>query len=241
MRRPIPSIEGRPDDHPWRRPRPQSPRRCTTTTTWPELSGALTSAQHGDGAGLLSAVRRLLRYNGDGTWGNELEAFQTISCMDTDRAALGRRGRCHGADVHRGGTPLLPAHDRQLLLHVLPCVDRSTHRDHRCRRRPDRASAAPTGDASTPLEGTRAMADALEDSRSSSSTPSIHLLGSIGVCRPTDHRLSRRPRSPSRGDGLPSQLAEAADAQLSSRRWTVTVSPRSRPSARRTASLTGTR
>ena len=106
--RPIPSVEGRPD----------ITRGVALNAVaqamygdalWPELSGALSSAQSGNGAGLLALYDSYFGYNGDGTWGNELEAFQTIYCMDTDQRLSVERGRCHCADVHRGGTPLRPA------------------------------------------------------------------------------------------------------------------------------------
>ena len=38
----------------------------------------------GDGAGLLSLHDSYFQRQGDGSYGNELEAFQAISCADTD-------------------------------------------------------------------------------------------------------------------------------------------------------------
>ena len=58
-------------------------------TTWPELEQALADAQKGDGAGLLSLYDQYFQRGADGVYDNSLEAFQTISCMDTvDRATV---------------------------------------------------------------------------------------------------------------------------------------------------------
>ena len=159
---PIPSIEGR----------PEITRGVALTAVaqamygdslWPDLSRALDSAQRGNGTALLRLYDEYFGYNVDGTWGNELEAFQTIVLHGLRRATLGRRGRCHGADVHRDRhrawprTPPVPTSARS-----------SLRRPNRASRSPVPAparscSAAPPVDASTPLEGTRAMAESLED------------------------------------------------------------------------------
>ena len=158
---PIPSIDGR----------PEITRGVALTAvaeamyddaSWPELSRALSSAQRGSGAGLLALYDSYFGYDGEGTWGNELEAFQTIHCMDSAVRLRSRRTtprpRC-STRWHRAG----PAHNRRLLLHVLPRVGRSA----------SEITGAGVGtillcgatlDASTPLEGTRAMADTFDDS-----------------------------------------------------------------------------
>ena len=68
--------------HPRRGPARPSPRRCTREAFWDQLSEALADAQRGDGAGLLALYDDYYQRQPDGTWGNELEAFQTISCAD---------------------------------------------------------------------------------------------------------------------------------------------------------------
>jgi pimeloyl-ACP methyl ester carboxylesterase len=161
--RPIPSIEGR----------PEITRGVALTAVaqamyddslWPELSRALTSAQRGDGAGLLRLYDDYFGYNGDGTWGNHLEAFQTISCMDVAE----RRS----VDEDDATAPMYTE--------VAPRFAPNTTGAYFCTFFPAAtdplmeitgAGAGPivlcgtTGNASTPLEGTRAMADSLEDSR----------------------------------------------------------------------------
>ena len=79
---PIPSTPGRPD----------VTRAMAITavaeamyseSTWPTLEAALASAQGGDGAELLGLYDEYYQRQSDGTYDNSLEAFQTISCMDT--------------------------------------------------------------------------------------------------------------------------------------------------------------
>jgi hypothetical protein len=162
--RPIPSIEGRPD----------ITRGVALTavsqamydeSSWTDLSRALASAQRGDGAGLLGLYDDYYLRNPDGTWGDELEAFQTISCMDLDQ----RRS----VEEEDAAAPLFTE--------VAPrfAPSNSTN-SYFCTFFPASidplieitgAGAGPivlcgTADnAPTPLEGTRAMADSLEDGR----------------------------------------------------------------------------
>ena len=49
---------------------------------WPTLAESLAAAQAGDGSGLLALFDAYYQREADGTWGNELEAFQVISCID---------------------------------------------------------------------------------------------------------------------------------------------------------------
>jgi pimeloyl-ACP methyl ester carboxylesterase len=49
---------------------------------WPDLERALATAQRGNGSGLLKLYDDYYQRNEDGTYGNELEAFLAISCLD---------------------------------------------------------------------------------------------------------------------------------------------------------------
>jgi pimeloyl-ACP methyl ester carboxylesterase len=49
---------------------------------WPDLERALAAAQRGDGAGLLKLYDDYYQRKKDGTYGNELEAFLAITCLD---------------------------------------------------------------------------------------------------------------------------------------------------------------
>ena len=110
------------------------------------------------------------------------------------RTAHSRTGRCHRAKFTDVAPRLLPTHNRQLLLHVLPGVDRSASRDHRSRCRTDPALRYGWQHC-TPLQGTRAMADTLEDGHLIVvEAISTGCLERVAVCRRAHHRLPRRPR-----------------------------------------------
>ena len=49
---------------------------------WPQLSEALNAARGGDGKGILQLYDDYYQRKEDGTYGNELEAFLAISCLD---------------------------------------------------------------------------------------------------------------------------------------------------------------
>ena len=54
-----------------------------TENLWQQLERALADAIDGDGSGLMRLNDQYYQRQPDGTYGNELEAFQTISCADT--------------------------------------------------------------------------------------------------------------------------------------------------------------
>lgn len=53
-----------------------------SNTLWPRLEAALAQAVTGNGAGLLRLYDQYYERKFDGTYGNELEAFLAISCLD---------------------------------------------------------------------------------------------------------------------------------------------------------------
>ena len=77
-------MPGRPAARRVASPSRASPRRCTPTCYWPTLAQALAAAEQGDGSGLLALYDSYYERQPDGTWTNDLEAFQVIHCMDTD-------------------------------------------------------------------------------------------------------------------------------------------------------------
>jgi pimeloyl-ACP methyl ester carboxylesterase len=131
---------------------------------WDRLAEALADAQDGDGSGLLSLYDSYYQRKADGTWGNELEAFQTISCMDDPERLTVEEDDATAAQY----------------LEVAPRFAPNTTGTYFCTFFPPSidprvevtgAGAGPivvigtTGDAATPLSSTRAMADTLEDGR----------------------------------------------------------------------------
>jgi len=132
---------------------------------WPQLARALDRAAAGDGSGLLRLHDLYYQRLDDGTWGNELEAFQVISCMDIDERPSAEEELARIEQFHAVAPRLVPidAAPGYFCTFFPPGTGSRTAITG--------VGAGPivvigvTGDASTPLAGTRAMADALEDGR----------------------------------------------------------------------------
>ena len=131
---------------------------------WPELERALAAAQRGDGSGLLKLYDEYYQRKPDGTYGNELEAFVAISCLDNRDASTVEEVEAEvdrfveaaprfGANFAYGYTCALwpvPAADAVAVTAkgAGPIVVVGT-----------------TGDAATPLESTKRLAASLDDGR----------------------------------------------------------------------------
>ncbi len=135
-----------------------------SSTMWPELETALADAQAGKGAGLLALYDQYYQRNGDGTYGNELEAFYSIMCLDDPGPAT-----VEATDAY---VPKFEA--------VAPRLAHGFTAGYGCvfwKAKPDLRikitgkGAGPvvvvgtTGDAATPLASSRKMTAALEDGR----------------------------------------------------------------------------
>jgi pimeloyl-ACP methyl ester carboxylesterase len=131
---------------------------------WPALERALEDAAGGDGAGLLQLNDAYYRRGTDGTYTNLMESFQAITCMDQVERPTVEESDAKAAD----------------LVGVAPRLFPYTTGSYSCTFFPPSPDprveitgigAGPivvigtTGDPSTPLESSRAMADALEDGR----------------------------------------------------------------------------
>jgi pimeloyl-ACP methyl ester carboxylesterase len=128
---------------------------------WPQLSEALHDAQLGDGKGILQLYDDYYQRNEDGTYGNELEAFLAISCLDDP-----------------GATSIEEVDSRiEEFIAAAPRLGGNFAYGYSCALWPVRQAdkvtitgkgAGPivvigtTGDAATPLESTRNMALGLE-------------------------------------------------------------------------------
>jgi pimeloyl-ACP methyl ester carboxylesterase len=130
--------------------------------SWPQLSEALGAAQAGDGSGLLELYDEFYRRLPDGTYGNELEAYLVITCADDPatggvQAAMAERSKFAAAS--RIGLALANELVLCAALPTQPSIDVEITGE----------GAGPilvignTEDPATPYEGSRRMAEALED------------------------------------------------------------------------------
>lgn len=135
-----------------------------SASRWRDLADALDEARRGSGAALLALHDTYFQRRPDGSWGNELDAFTAIGCLDTDFA--------RDPDAYESLEPQLrSAAPRMwpLFAHATQCAYWTADPDPRIAITGAGAGTivviATTGDAATPLAGTRAMAAALEDGR----------------------------------------------------------------------------
>ena len=135
-----------------------------SSSMWGSLEEALAAARRGDGSGLLDLNDQYYERSPDGTYGNELEAFLAISCIDSVIPDSVAEADTYIPRVKEVAPRLWPVFTSQYSCHLWPApadprIDITG------------AGAGPivvvgtTGDAATPLAGTRAMARALEDGR----------------------------------------------------------------------------
>jgi hypothetical protein len=135
-----------------------------SSTMWEELEIALADAQKGDGSGLLSLFDSYYQRTPDGKYGNELEAFNAIMCLDDP-----------GPTTVEETDSYIPK-----FLEVAPRLGVSFTGGYTCvfwPAKPDPRieitgkGAGPiivvgtTGDAATPLSSSRKMTSTLEDGR----------------------------------------------------------------------------
>jgi pimeloyl-ACP methyl ester carboxylesterase len=128
---------------------------------WPQLSEALSEAQNGDGKGILQLYDDYYQRKDDGTYGNELEAFLAISCLDDPGASSVEDVDSHVEDFIDAAPRLGGnfAYGYSCALWPVKPADKVTITGK---------GAGPivvvgtTGDPATPLDSTRKMALSLE-------------------------------------------------------------------------------
>jgi pimeloyl-ACP methyl ester carboxylesterase len=134
-------------------------------TFWPSLATSLAAAQAGDGSGLLALWDNYHRRQPDGSWSNELEAFEAITCADTAERLTVEQADARSAAQHAAGPRIVPEGE----VGSYTCTFFGPAADPMAAVTP--ATPIPivvigtTGDPSTPLASTEAMADALADGR----------------------------------------------------------------------------
>jgi len=131
---------------------------------WEQLSGALASAQAGDGSGLLQLWDAYYLRQPDGTWPNTREAGAVITCMDQAERPTVAEADTQMAAIEQAAPRAAPGLvDTHLCGFFPPSEDP---------RIPITGKGAgpivvigTTGDPATPLAGSSKMADTLEDGR----------------------------------------------------------------------------
>lgn len=149
---------------------------------WPALAESLAAAQNGNGAGLLQFFDMYYQRSQDGTWGNELEAFRVIDCMDQRQRQTIEEVDAENPEFHDAAPRLVPLDSAGgyacgfMPAPTDPRVDVTA------------AGAGPvvvigtTGDPSTPLDSTKLMADKLEDGRLVEVTANQHTGYGVNTC-----------------------------------------------------------
>jgi pimeloyl-ACP methyl ester carboxylesterase len=128
---------------------------------WPQLSEALSAAQGGDGKGILQLYDDYYQRKDDGTYGNELEAFLAISCLDDPGATSTEEVDSHIADFI-AAAPRLGGNFAYGYSCALWPVEQAAKVTITGKGAGPIVVVGTTGDAATPLSSTRKMAQGLE-------------------------------------------------------------------------------
>jgi len=128
---------------------------------WPQLSEALSAAQGGDGKGILQLYDDYYQRKDDGTYGNELEAFLAISCLDDPGASSVEDVDSHIEDFI-AAAPRLGGNFAYGYSCALWPVKQAAKVSITGKGAGPIVVVGTTGDAATPLESTRKMAQGLE-------------------------------------------------------------------------------
>ena len=128
---------------------------------WPQLSEALSAAQGGDGTDILQLYDDYYQRKDDGTYGNELEAFLAISCLDDPGASSVEDVDSHIEDFITAA-PRLGGNFAYGYSCALWPVKQAAKVTITGKGAGPIVVVGTTGDAATPLDSTRKMAQGLE-------------------------------------------------------------------------------
>lgn len=135
-----------------------------SSSMWPQLEEALAALQKGDGQGILDLYDEYYQRKSDGTYGNELEAFGAIGCLDDPGPATVEESDKWIPEFKKAAPRLGDSFGAGYM-----CIFWPAKPDHRIAITGKGAGpivvVGTTGDSATPLEGTRKMAETLEDGR----------------------------------------------------------------------------
>jgi pimeloyl-ACP methyl ester carboxylesterase len=128
---------------------------------WPQLSEALSEAQNGVGKGILQLYDDYYQRKDDGTYGNELEAFLAISCLDDPGATSTEEVDSHIEDFI-AAAPRLGGNFAYGYSCALWPVKQAAKVTITGKGAGPIVVVGTTGDPATPLDSTRKMALGLE-------------------------------------------------------------------------------
>ena len=128
---------------------------------WPQLSEALSEAQNGDGKGILQLYDDYYQRKDDDTYGNELEAFLAISCLDDPGASSTQDVDSHIEDFI-AAAPRLGGNFAYGYSCALWPVKQAAKVNITGKGAGPIVVVGTTGDPATPLDSTRKMALSLE-------------------------------------------------------------------------------
>lgn len=135
-----------------------------SSSLWFQLESALANAQKGDGAGLMDLYDDYYQRQSDGTYGNELEAFNAIYCLDDPGPLTVEETDSFLPAFKKAAPRMWPG-----FTGGYGCVFWPAKADPRIKITGKGAGpivvVGTTGDAATPLASSRKMAAALEDGR----------------------------------------------------------------------------
>ena len=133
-----------------------------SSTIWPDLEAALNDAQMGNGRGLLDLNDQYYQRNPDGTYGNELEAFNAILCVDDPGPRTIGEMESYTPEFKKVAPRMWPG-----FASGYGCIYWKAKPDLRIPITGKGAGpivvVGTTGDAATPLASSRNMTKALED------------------------------------------------------------------------------
>ncbi|HAP76342.1 MAG TPA: proteinase, partial [Acidimicrobiaceae bacterium] len=149
---------------------------------WPDLEAALADLQAGDGRGVLALYDSYYGYLGGGTWADDLEAYFAIGCLD-DPGSTGPDDLYSNESAFAESAPRL---GRSWMLELTICsvwpVEPVTPVVVTGAGAGQIVVMGTTGDAATPLQSTRNMANALEDGRLVVVTADQHTGYGVSAC-----------------------------------------------------------
>lgn len=129
--------------------------------TWPTFAEAIAKGLEGDGSVLTLLADAYYQRREDGTWGNELEAFSVISCMDNTTALSAEQQR----DLNRELSRIAPLVYPEGIFTVQPCEYLPTRSEDPVTitgaGAPTLLVLGNTGDPATPFASTQRMAASL--------------------------------------------------------------------------------